>query len=127
MTLYKCTQCGRADLNDGDLEVNPATGNIWGCPKCGGKKLEELAPKILSKENGEILKQVWKINWSKTDRFGIPGQAGWYEVGKSYLSINGNKCLLCPSGEWLKPDGTTKWAGTPILIPDGALLAPEAP
>lgn len=38
---YQCSTCGKADLNSGDLEVNPVTGNIWGCPKCGGKKLQE--------------------------------------------------------------------------------------
>lgn len=38
---YSCLTCGKSDLDSRDLEVNPVTGNIWGCPKCGGKKLQK--------------------------------------------------------------------------------------
>jgi DNA-directed RNA polymerase subunit RPC12/RpoP len=39
---YRCTGCSNTNLNQGDLEINPATGNIWGCNKCGSKSLERI-------------------------------------------------------------------------------------
>lgn len=38
---YKCKACS-TPLNESDAAVNPKTGNIWGCYKCGGKNLEEV-------------------------------------------------------------------------------------
>ncbi len=39
---YICLQCNNNKLTQEDLNVNPATGNIWGCYKCGSKKLERV-------------------------------------------------------------------------------------
>lgn len=46
---YRCTICGFAKLDARDLEKNPATGNIWGCHKCGGKKLEAIGGGLVAK------------------------------------------------------------------------------
>lgn len=42
---YRCLTCQNTNLDSRDMEVNPATGNIWGCNKCGGKKLERVGEK----------------------------------------------------------------------------------
>lgn len=40
---HRCLTCRNTNLDSRDLEVNPATGNIWGCNRCGSKKLEAQA------------------------------------------------------------------------------------
>jgi ribosomal protein L37AE/L43A len=74
---YVCRAC-KTSLDERDAAVNPKTGKIWGCYKCGGKDLEQIGD---SKEDiGELaqkaLEEAAKQMSAKLNDSWLSGQWG---------------------------------------------------